>query len=107
MPEFKSSGKRSIAQIYVVDFNTEELIKAISSLNRNLKVSRIFVRVESGAMDEIASKDLLAGGAFKKTGGDIRQTQVQSSSSVKYDLVGKVVSETGLTRQLLFNPTRN
>ena len=101
LPEFKKLWEKiNSRSIYVVDFNTEELIKnAISSLNRNLKVSRIFVRVESGAMDEIASKeDLLAGGAFKKTGGDIRQTQVQSSSSVKYDLVGKVVSETGLTR---------
>ena len=42
--------------------------KAITSLNQNLHVPKIFFKVETGAMDEIKSKDsLLDGSAFSKS----------------------------------------
>ena len=49
MPEFKALWQRiSPKSVYVVDFDTEELVeKAISSLNRNLRVSKIFFKVET------------------------------------------------------------
>ena len=104
MPEFKALWQRiSPKSVYVVDFDTEELVeKAISSLNRNLRVSKIFFKVESGTMNEIQSKEaLLEGTSFvkEKSGTYDTARRIHASSSVKYDLVGKLVAETGLTRK--------
>ena len=104
MPEFKALWKRiSPKSVYVVDFDTDELVnKAIASINRNLHVPRIYFKVETGAMDEIKSKDaLLDGSAFSKSKSSTYDSsrQIRTGSSVKYDLVGKLVGETGLTRK--------
>ena len=104
MPEFKELWKRiSPKSVYVVDFDTDELVdKAIASINRNLHVSKIYFKVETGAMDEIKSKDaLLDGSAFSKSKSSTYDSskQIRTNSSVKYDLVGKLVVETGLTRK--------
>ncbi len=102
--EFQALWKRiSPKSVYVVDFDTDELIrKAIVSLNRNLKVPKLFFRVETGAMEEIKSKDtLLAGDAFSKSSSATYDAGKQAGvgNSVKYDLIGKLVEETGLTRK--------
>ena len=104
MPEFKALWKRiSPKSVYVVDFDTDELVdKAIVSINRNLRVPKIFFKVETGAMDEIKSKDsLLDGSAFSKSKSSTYDSskQIRANSSVKYDLIGKLVGETGLTRK--------
>ena len=85
---------------YVVNFDTDELIeKSITALNKDLRVSKIFFKVQYGEMKDIKSKEeLLSGAAFVKESGEYRTAQVSSNSNVKYDLVGKVVAETGLTR---------
>ncbi len=59
---------------------------------------------ETGAVKEIKSKDaLLAGEAFSKSHSAAYDTgrQTHASNSVKYDLIGKLVEETGLTRKAL------
>ncbi len=104
MPEFKALWKRiSPKSVYVVDFDTDELVdKAIVSINRNLHVPKIYFKVETGAMDEIKSKDsLLDGSAFSKSKSSTYDSskQIRVGSSVKYDLIGKLVGETGLTRK--------
>ena len=104
MPEFKALWKRiSPKSVYVVDFDTDELVKkAIASLNQSLHVPKIFFKVETGAMDEIKSKDsLLDGSAFSKSKSSTYDSrkQIRTNSSVKYDLIGKLVGETGLTRK--------
>ena len=104
MPEFKALWKRiSPKSVYVVDFDTDELVnKAIVSINRNLRVPKIFFKVETGAMDEIKSRDsLLDGSAFSKSKSSTYDSrkQIRTNSSVKYDLIGKLVGETGLTRK--------
>lgn len=104
MPEFKALWNRiSPKSVYVVDFDTDELVKkAIASLNQSLHVPKIFFKVETGAMDEIKSKDsLLDGSAFSKSKSSTYDSrkQIRTNSSVKYDLVGKLVTETGLTRK--------
>ena len=106
MPEFKALwDKISPKSVYVVDFDTEELVKkAISSLNHNLRVSQIFFKVEMGTMNEIQSKEaLLEGTSFVKMQTDIHnsQRQIKAKNSVKYDL-GKRSITTRLVRlQLL------
>lgn len=104
MPEFKALWQRiSPKSVYVVDFDTDELVqKSIDSLNRNLRVSKIFFKVETGTMEEIKSRDeLLEGSAFSKSQSSTYDTskRIRTNSSVKYDLVGKLVNETGLTRK--------
>ena len=104
MPEFKALWNRiSPKSVYVVDFDTDELVeKAIASINRNLHVPKIYFKVETGAMDEIKSKDsLLEGSAFSKSKSSTYDSskRIRTNSSVKYDLVGKLVGETGLTRK--------
>lgn len=104
MPEFKALwSKINAKSVYVVDFDTDELVqKAIASLDAKLRVSRIFFKVESGVMEEIKSKEALESGAafIKETSSSYgTKTQISSNSSVKYDLVGKLVEETKLTRK--------
>ena len=104
MPEFKALwSKINAKSVYVVDFDTDELVqKAIASLDAKLRVSSIFFKVESGVMEEIKSKeDLESGAAFiKETSSSYgTKTQISVNSSVKYDLVGKLVEETKLTRK--------
>lgn len=104
MPEFKALWQRiSPKSVYVVDFDTDELVqKSIDSLNRKLRVSKVFFKVETGALEEIKSKDeLLEGSAFSKSQSLTydAQKRIRTNSSVKYDLIGKLVAETGLTRK--------
>lgn len=104
MPEFKALWKRiSPRSVYVVDFDTDELVvKAANALNEKLRVPKVFFKVETGSMDEISSRDsLLEGSAFSKSKSLTYDSakHIRPSGGVKYDLVGKLVAETGLTRK--------
>lgn len=102
MPEFKALwSKINSKSVYVVDFDTDELIrKSIDSLDDKLRVSKIYFRVESGAMDTIKSKEeLVAGASFAKEESAGYGVTITANSNVKYDLIGKLVDETGLTRK--------
>ena len=104
MPEFKALWKRiSPKSVYVVDFDTDELVKkSIDALNTKLHVTKFFFKVEEGEMDEIKSRDeLKEGNAFSKKKSSTYDSgrRIRTNNSVKYDLVGKIVSETGLTRK--------
>lgn len=104
MPEFKALWSRINAKtVYVVDFDTEELIKnSIAALDAKLRVPKIYFRVESGSMSQIGSKEeLQSGDAFKRDKSEQYKATISASSNVKYDLVGKLVEETGLTRKAI------
>ncbi|WP_215904899.1 DEAD/DEAH box helicase family protein [Gracilinema caldarium] len=95
---------------YTVSFNEEELIKkAITELNSRLRVSKIYFRVEKGEQTKtIESKDQLQAGTAFIRSEMIREEapsyrEMKASSSVHYDLVGNIVSETGLTRKAVVN----
>jgi type III restriction enzyme len=102
MKEFKTLwSKINSKSAYVVDFDTEELIKkSIRALNKNLRVSQIFFKVEQGEMKIIKSKEALKNGeAFTKVTAGVSKIDSAINMSVKYDLIGKIVAETGLTRK--------
>ncbi len=104
MPEFKALWSRINAKsVYIVDFDTEELIqKSIAALNSKLRVSKIHFQVETGTMDVIKSKEeLLFGASFVKEESSSYGVAMTANSNVKYDLIGKLVDETGLTRKAL------
>ena len=102
MPEFKALWARINAKsTYVVDFDTDELVrKAVQSLDCKLRVPKIVFKVETGTMEAIGSKEELASGAsFVKERSENYGHGITASSNVKYDLVGKLVEETQLTRK--------
>lgn len=102
--EFKALwSKINAKSVYVVDFDTDELVrKSIASLDSKLKVSKIYFRVETGQMDSIKSKeDLVAGASFVKEESGSYEVTIAANSNVKYDLIGKLVDETGLTRKAI------
>lgn len=104
MPEFKALwSKINSKSVYVVDFDTDELVrKAIDSLDRKLRVSKICFKVETGAMEQIRSKDeLVSGESFVKEESASYGNITPSNSNVKYDLIGKLVDDTGLTRKAI------
>ena len=101
MKEFKALwSKINSKSAYVVDFDTKELIeKSIRALDKDLRVSQIFFKVEHGEMKTIKSKEALQNGeAFTKVTGGVSKIDSAINTSVKYDLIGKIVAETGLTR---------
>lgn len=86
---------------YTVSFDTDELIRnCIKALDARLHVSRISYKVEEGTMKEIKSKKaLLEGTAFKRNESDEDEVrEIDFGSTMTYDLVGKIVDGTGLTR---------
>jgi type III restriction enzyme len=104
--EFKSLWSRiNSKSVYVVDFDTDELVRnAIASLNSTLRVSRIYFKVESGQMKDIKSKEELLSGVFidRETSENYEaELKPAVNSGVKYDLVGRLVEETGLTRKAI------
>ncbi len=96
--------KINVKSIYAVDFDEQDLIdNAIKALNSKLKVQKIYVKITQGAMNSIASKQALLEGSAFKTKPSQSKTEVISSegTSIKYDLVGKLVDETRLTRECI------
>lgn len=104
MPEFKALwAKINSKTVYVVDFDTDELIRrSIQSLDGRLRVPKIFFRVETGTMEQIKSKEELVGGdSFVKKESASYSHTTAASTNVKYDLIGKLVEETKLTRKAI------
>lgn len=108
MKEFQNLWSRiNKKAIYEVEFDSKDFInKAIDALNRKLRVTEIYFKIEKGQLDKIKSKDdLLSGTAFVKEKrreekGEYSSKNISvANSSVKYDLVGKLVEGTGLIRK--------
>ena len=88
---------------YTVDFKTDDLIKrAVIELDSHLQVSNINIQVVSGTMESIQSRDqLTAGTAMRQTGAETTTIHELVGEKVKYDLIGKLVEDTGLTRKAI------
>lgn len=88
---------------YTVDFKTDDLIKkAVIELDNHLQVTEISIRVEHGTMSDIKSKEQLeAGTAMKVTEAKTSTIHELVGERVKYDLIGKLVEDTGLTRKAI------
>ncbi|MDE7433219.1 MAG: restriction endonuclease subunit R, partial [Lachnospiraceae bacterium] len=102
--EFQELWKKINRQTYyTVDFKTEDLIKrAVTELDNHLRVSEINIQVTAGTLNEIRSKQELAEGtAMKVTGSDTYTVKELVNENVRYDLIGKLVENTGLTRRVI------
>jgi type III restriction enzyme len=92
----------NIHSYYTVHFDSQKLIKeAIKQLDKNLSVTEIKVVISTGGLEKIEGKQQLEEGAAMKQGKD-RVVQVREDiGSVRYDLIGQLVSKTGLTRKTI------
>ena len=102
--KFSDLWKRINAKtFYQVDFSTDELIKkSIDDIDKHLNVTEIRIVVGEGSLEKISDKESLQTGAAMKA-GKIRTIHVSEAigNSVKYDLIGKLVESTGLTRKTI------
>ena len=107
MVEFKALWERiNHKSAYVVDFDSNQLVKnAVQALNTKLRIPKILFRVEQGSMERITSRESLqAGEAFTRERSAhpyASEYTASVSQGVKYDLVGKMVEGTGLTRKTI------
>lgn len=102
--EFQELWKRiNTRSFYTVDFETDELVKnAIDGIDKYLNVTEIRIVVGSGSLENIRDKEELQAGA-SMTAGKVRTIRVSEAvgNNVKYDLLGKLVESTGLTRKVI------
>ncbi len=99
---FQELWKRINAKsYYCVDFDSDELIEqAVAKLDAQLHIAAASFTVESGEMDSIKSKEtLLSGAAFNKKRTRKEKIEARANNAVKFDLVGRITEETGLTRK--------
>ena len=86
-----------------MNFDTSDLVKkAVKELDDRLKVTEIRIVVEGGSMDEIRDKEALESGVAM-TQGKTRTIHVTEAvgKGVTYDLIGQLVTATGLTRKTI------
>ena len=102
--EFQNLWKRINQRTYYqVNFDTSDLVKkAVKELDDRLKVTEIRIVVEGGSMDEIRDKEALESGVAM-TQGKTRTIHVTEAvgKGVTYDLIGQLVTATGLTRKTI------
>ncbi len=99
--EFKALWNRiNRKAAYTVEFETPELVaKCVKALEAELKVSPMQYTVVSGEQADTASYDSLrAGDSFKVTESTTDFHRASAHSAVKYDLIGRLATETQLTR---------
>lgn len=100
--EFQELWRRINHQTYyTVDFKTDELIdKAVIMLDNHLKVSDIQLRKVTGTLDRIGNKQQLEQGmAMSITDSQTLSVYEEIGDEVRYDLIGKLVENTVLTRK--------
>ena len=102
--EFQNLWKRINQRTYYqVNFDTSDLVKkSIKALDDNLKVTEIRIVVEGGSLDSVRDKESLEAGVAM-TQGNTRTIHVTEAigKGVTYDLIGKLVTATGLTRKTI------
>jgi len=86
---------------YTVDFKTDDLInRAVIELDAHLQVTEIRIKVVTGTLNDIKSRQqLLEGNAMMVSEADAESVHELVGEGVKYDLIGKLVEGTGLTRK--------
>lgn len=93
----------NVRSVYTVDFSSDELIeKCIEQIDLHLNVTEIHIKITEGSMEQIRDREALETASAMTQGKTIRKTVHEAvGKSVKYDLVGDLVRETGLTRRTM------
>lgn len=96
-------NKINIKTIYEVDFNSQELVeKAVEKLNTHLQITKMKVRITQGSQNEGMTADQLKNeSAMKSTGAKTEVYDDFVPVTTKYDLIGSIAKDTGLTRHTI------
>jgi len=95
---------------YTVDFKTQNLIQnSIKEINTNLEVINIIAEIKKGQMKRIGLKveDFKKQSAFNKEKTISEHVDGDISRLIKYDLIGKIASETNITRATIIEILSN
>ena len=95
--------KINVKTAYYVDFDTDELIKnCIINLDKDLRVSDLTYQIKVGEMESISSKEELEKGeSFEVKESEMDKDYSKITTTLRYDLIGKLVDETKLTRKAI------
>lgn len=86
--------------IYSVDYDSEELIiKCVGKLDSELNVKALTYTIETGTLNEMDIDKLNSGNNFAKSDNQTIVDNHNVNTQVKYDLIGKIAENTGLTRR--------
>ncbi|MEK3915529.1 type III restriction-modification system endonuclease [Paenibacillus sp. FSL H7-0331] len=108
-PEFQELWNRiRYKTTYTVNFDSAELVQqCVYELDTKLTVPEAYYRVEHGGLGAIRSKEQLQiGEGFELHETYTQTVEPRTASQVKYDLIGKLVNETRLTRKTIVNMIR-
>ncbi|PKM15603.1 MAG: restriction endonuclease subunit R [Gammaproteobacteria bacterium HGW-Gammaproteobacteria-2] len=103
--EFKALWSRiNRKAAYSVDFDSQELVrKAVAALNdkdTGLRVTPLQYTIQRGEQtDNVTVDKLKSGDAFRVSETSVEHNKQSVHSAVKYDLIGKLVEGTQLTRR--------
>ncbi|WP_345990450.1 DEAD/DEAH box helicase family protein [Sulfurimonas sp. HSL1-2] len=87
--------------VYTVHFKSDELVqKCINALDKELHVKALTYVIERGGQkDAVTYDEMKSGSGFETANHDTVKDTSSIRSAVKYDLIGKLASDTKLTRQ--------
>lgn len=86
---------------YTVEFDSDELIRnAVKAIDDNLYVTTLTYTVSTGEQKEMIDSDEIKNGvSFKTAKTRTESIRTAASDTIKYDLLGKIASQTALTRR--------
>lgn len=96
-------NKINTKTIYEVDFNSEELVeKAVNKINQHLQITKMRVKITEGTQNEgMTAEQLKNEVAMKSTKTRTDIYDDFAPVTTKYDLIGSVAKDTGLTRHTI------
>ena len=96
-------NKINIKTIYEVSFDTEELVsKAVNAINQKLNINKMKIRITEGSQKEsISSVTINSKESMTESKSKVEVVEDFTPSQIKYDLIGELTRDTGLTRKTL------
>lgn len=96
-------NKINIKTIYEVSFDTKELIeKSILAINSKLNINKMKVRITEGTQKENITTTLInSHESMKESKSKVEIVEDFTPSEIKYDLIGELTRDTGLTRKTI------
>lgn len=98
-------NKINIKTIYEVSFDTNELIhKAVAAIDLKLNINKMKVRITEGSQNEnISAVSINSKESMKESSNKVEVVNDFSPSQIKYDLIGELTRDTGLTRKTIIS----
>lgn len=102
-------NKINVKTVYEVKFDTKELInKAVNSINLKLNINKMKVRITEGSQKEKINSTLInTKESMTESKSTVSVVEDFSPSQIKYDLIGELTRDTGLTRKTIIEILSN